>query len=234
MSDDDREDSSFINQLADSRERAIQAVHSVRAENMNRAAANLIREETTPHIVAEATQYVCGYLHNLRTYSQQSEHWQTGLGVVELPKTIPGNNPGLKRGSSGVYRCTQMPYLNITDMGAAVRAGNTKIIYSRAGSQPRGMLDLSSDEVYRVKGRDLTARGFKQYQQGAELGECETRGGLQTEFEPASRSDDEQHYKFVYTADQLLGLLQIGDNVANEAGKLGEIGEQPDTDAEGF
>jgi len=235
MSDEnDGEEQTFVKQLAESRKQAIESVHAVRAEKMNRASANLIREASTPHIVAEATQYVCDYLQNLRTYSHQSDNWDTGIGIVQLAKTIPGSSPGLKRGSSGVYRCTQMPYLKITDMGAAIRAGNTNIIYARSSSQSQRMGGRSNQLLYRVQGRDLTAKGLKQYQNGEALADCDTAGGLDTEFEPASRSEDEQHYKFVYTADQLLALLQIGDNVASEAGKLGDIGEQPDGDTEGF
>ena len=233
MTDDqDPAEQSFIKQLAQSRKRAIEAVHAIRAEQTQKTAANLIREDSTPHIAAEATASVCDYLHNLRTYSQGSEHWQNGLGVVRLPKTIPGEQVGLKRGSSGSYRCTQMPYLNINDLAAAVRAGNTAIIYSKGGTQALSHTESSNSVFYNVGGQKLTPKGFQQYQNGTELGECETAGGIDTEFEPATRSGDEQHYKFVYTADEMQFLLEEADNVASEAGKLGEIGEQPAEDNE--
>ena len=235
MSDDDEgAERSFVTQLADSRKRAIEAVHAIRAESTRKTAANLIRETATPHIAAEATASVCDYLHNLRTYSQASDSWQDGIGVIELPQTVPGEQAGLRRGASGSYRCTRMPYLNISDLSAAIRAGNMAIIYSQGGSQPRQQQSSSSGVLYRIGGYELTAEGLAQYQDGTPLDECESPGGVETEFEPASRSEDEQHYKFVFTADQMQYLLEKGDNVANEAGKLGEIGEQPTADEEGL
>lgn len=225
---------SAVSQLAAARERALETIHAVRAESMDRASTNLIRTAATPHIAAEATQSVCDYLTHLRTFATESDHWNSNLGVIEIPETIEANAAGLKRGIDGVYRCTQMPYLNINDMGAAIRAGNTEIVYARGGGNSSNTLDISSDEIYRVEGHDLTAEGLQQYQQGESLDNCDHRGGLQTEFEPASRGDDEQHYQFVYTASQLLLLYEIADNVADEAGKLGDIEEQPTQDEEGF
>lgn len=235
MSDDQsQEHKTAISQLAKARERALEAVHAVRAENMDRASTNLIQQAATPHIAAEATQSVCDYLTHLRTFSHNSEHWQTELGVIQLPKTIEASSPGRKRGTEGVYRCTQMPYLNITDMAAAIRAGNVEIVYSRSGSGGVEFQGQTQKVFYRVGGRDLTKKGLKQFNEGEPINECDTRGGLQTDFRPAPRSDDEQHYQFVYTADELLLLYEIADNVADEANKLGDITEQPAEDGEGF
>lgn len=225
---------SAVSQMANARERALETIHAVRAESMDRASTNLIRTAATPHIAAEATQSVCDYLTHLRTFAGQSEHWNSKLGVVEIPEAIEVSAAGLKRGVDGIYRCTRMPYLNINDMGAAIRAGNAEIVYARGSGGGNEKLDISSDDIYRVEGHDLTAAGFRQYQQGESVEDCEHRGGLKTEFEPASRGEDEQHYQFVYTAKQLLLLYEIADNVADEAGKLGDIEEQPTQDQEGF
>lgn len=238
MSYDDRdtpEHRSAIKQLAKARQRALESIHHVRACDHNRRSSNLIKVPDRPtrgdhsHPMAEATGNVCNYLLHLKPFGLGSEKWQTGLGVIEIQEEIQQEKPGLNRGHIQ-YKCTRMPYLNITDMEAAIRAGNLKVFYSRnsgdATFQPKSQ---QNNGIIRVEGHDLTPTGFQQLQAGTSIEECEHAGAqsFNTDFEPASRGGDEQIFKFVYTSDQLLTLYEVADEIAAAEDLLANI-DTPD------
>lgn len=238
MSYDDRdtpEHRSAIKQLAKARQRALDSIHHVRAGDHNRRSANLIEVPDHPtrgdyaHPMAEATGNVANYLLHLKPFGLGSEKWQTGLGVIEIQKEIQEQKPGLNRGHIQ-YKCTRMPYLNINDMNAAIRAGNLQVFYARnSGDATFRPESQQNNGIIRVEGHDLTPTGFQQLQGGTDIEKCEHAGeqSLDTDFEPASRGGDEQVYQFVYTADQLLTLYEVADEIAAGEDLLANI-DTPD------
>jgi len=170
------------------------------------------------------------------------------LDIVEIPESIEGPTVGLKRGGGGQYRCTRMPYLNINDMGAAIRAANMEIVYAKStgGATFRGRHDRSGNGTCRLGGHELTKRGLKDHLTGTPIGECEHREAtalsrrgivqsqVNTDFEPASRSDDEIKFQFVYTLGQMMTIYEIADTLATQADLLADIKTQGTTDQSGF
>jgi hypothetical protein len=238
MSYDDRdtpEHRSAIKQLAAARQRALDSIHAVRAGDHNRRSANLIEVPDQPvrgdhaHPMAEATGNVCNYLVHLKPFGLGSKRWQTGLGVIDILKKTEKDKPGLHRGSIQ-YKCTRMPYLNINDMNAAIRAGNLQVFYARdSGGATFTPKRQRQNDICRVEGHDLTPAGYQQLQSGTDIAECEHARGqsLNTDFEPASRGDDEVAFKFVYTADQLLTIYEVADEIAAAEDLLANI-DTPD------
>jgi hypothetical protein len=231
-----------IKQLAKARQRALDSIHRVRAGDHNRRSSNLIEVPDRPtradyaHPMAEATGDVCNYLVHLKPFGAGSKKWQTGLGVIEIQRKTEKKKPGFKRGFIQ-YKCTRMPYININDMSAAIRAGNLQVNYARdMGGATPDPKSKRQNGICRVAGHDLTPAGYQQLQSGTDIGECEhaREQSHSTEFEPASRGGDEEVFQFVYTADQLLTIYEVADEIAASESLLANIKTQGTTDNSGF
>ena len=246
---DSPEHRSAIQQLATARERALDTIHVLRSSSPDLASTNLIEIGTNrrePHPSAEATACIADYLAHLKPHVADTKGWQESIGLIEIPKSIEGSSSGLRRGSSGQYYCTRMPYLNINNMGAAIRAANLEVPYSKDGGRATFDGGQKVEKYYIVDRHALTVTGHQQYQNGTPIGECEHRkeppmanDGLIyadpiTDFEPASRSDDEEKYQFVFTLQQLIELYDNADTLATQADLLADIKTQGTIDQKGL
>lgn len=233
-----------LQQVNETRQRALNAVEEMRQVSQNRTHRNLSPAGDDPSLESLANQVVVSYLLQLRPYRENSRKWHTELGQLELPKELPGDVSKRRDGDRGPpYRICRSPVVNLSPVTHLAELINTDILYSTTrpvSPTPK----INEEKLYELRLPDETLRVPKDqalaFHQGAisrdelrRVAKADGDDSSEDEFQPATPVNGKiKRFKFVFGPDRLLQLVELADEVAAEMDLLIEL-EDPDFDAGG-
>lgn len=126
------EHTNALNQVAEARQKALEAVSQMRRAGAPPHHPNLApTDEDEPHLATFCTQAVVDYLLQLRPYRANSSAWKVNFGTLSLPEQLAGKKSKRQHLDRGpAYHICRPPELPMRNVSEIVKVANQTVQYS--------------------------------------------------------------------------------------------------------